>query len=116
MATHFNFEKYNELEFFHLKYGRGAVIIAVQEHDIRKVGRLLEAPIMFHRKGNRNHGDNMYFDKVLSINELDGFVHVELEMINHHPSQSSRQTKAKFLRIIPNNQVTFEVVLEASIP
>jgi len=93
----FNFNNYEEnYEFYHVKYGRGAVILAVPKD---------KAPFENAKKYNRRDVNDHYSEPVLNkvkfINEEDDFISADIYLDGDRGSYMTRK--------IPFNQVTFEI-------
>ena len=101
---------------YHLKYGRGAVIVAIrngsdeaspqeQINSDKHVARLFNARIFGDVK------TTPAFDPILSLEEEDGFVRMTIQFEHRNPIQPSyRPVTATIERIIPTSQVTIEIV------
>lgn len=122
MEQAFNFEKYSCHDLYHLRYGRGAVIVAIPRlgdepffSDHGRVGSDKSVARIFHELiGNRTKGTAPLFSKVLSISENGEFVSVTIKFeqkqifapVVCHP------VDAVIERVIPAKSVSFEVVKE----
>ena len=108
-------------DLYHLKYGRGAVIVAIrngsdgaslrgQIDSDRRAARLFNARIPDHEK------TTPAFDPILSLEEEDGFIRMTIRFNHTNPIQpSDRPVAATIERVIPASQVTIEIVRTSKI-
>ena len=103
-------------DFYHARYGRSAIIVAVQRDtgETNSNKRARWQRMMAHRYMSRHLSYTQSapaLDRVLSIEEEGGFVRIRVLVIQ----QNSRNPKqndidAEIERILPLQQVTLEIV------
>ena len=103
-------------DLYHAKYGRGAVIIPIRKDpdNVTRNGTINSDKYVARLYNSRELGSVHTappFDPVLSIEEESGLVKVTLRFEYRNPSRPSyRPVKATIERVIPNNQITLEIV------
>ena len=103
-------------DFYHAKYGRGAVIIAIRKDrndaaQQRTINSDKYVARLFNSRELGDAGKAPPFDPVLSIEEKSGLVKVTIRYEYRYPSNPSyRPVKATIERVIPVDQVTLEFV------
>ncbi len=107
MENIFNFKKYENHNFFHVKYGRGAVITAIpKDAEIEEV-----IARFFHRRDKGDAYSESTFNPISSIQESNGYVNIQFRVSDENrPYVGDEAVCGTIERIIPNEQVTFEVV------
>lgn len=109
-------------ELYHLRYGRGAVIVAVRRDpdettaaETSKQDKYLAS--LYNARGPGNSGTVPEFEPVLSLEEEAGFlrVTVQFKRMSRLKSQYPDAT-ATIERVIPVDQVTLEIVRASDRP
>ena len=113
MNPKFNFESYKESTLFHLKYGRGAIIIAIaSKHKSAKH----IAKIFNQKERNHNGRTDPEFDEIISIKENGDHVQIKIKMKFRYPNKPSyKPIDAIITRIIPVKAITFEIINDVEI-
>ncbi len=108
MEKVFNFDKYDDFELYHIKYGRGAVITALPKEDnAEQHYKLLQR---FNSRDQRDEFSEPEMSPVIFVEEHNGFIKVQFVTETVPPALSSGKNITGIIeRIIPNSQVTFEV-------
>ena len=115
MGDIFNFDSLNEFDLFHIKYGRGALIVAIHKDDDGKIGSEKHASQLFNSMDRGVQGIKYpEYNEIVSIKELDGYVHIKLIMKKTGQPTSSVNPAFDCIieRTLPINQITLEVVQE----
>ena len=117
MKIQFDFDKYDDHDFYHVRMGRGAVVVAVKkpqdEHQAGRIDSDLHVARIFCSRDQVLAGgrDLQHLDPIRSIKEKDGIVKMEVEFKRLHDSNPHyHPMSAVIKRILPSNQVTFEIV------
>ncbi len=112
----FGFSQYADHDFFHTRYGRGAVIIAIKKKKDENPQKEFIYPDLHIAKifNTREQDINSalpYFDPVQSIEERDGLIRVILKFDRRHQNKPTYRPLSSIIeRVLPANQVTFEVI------
>lgn len=118
MSEIFGFSQFEDHDFFHTRYGRGAVIVAVKKQNDgspRKetINSDIHIAKIFNSRDQNTNSALPYFDPVQSIEEKDGIIRVIIKFDRRSPNKPSyRPVSALIERVLPASQVTFEVVKE----
>jgi hypothetical protein len=116
MKEPFEFSKYTDYDLFHIRYGRGAVIVAIKKGSEKsKIIDGTYPPIhvakIFNSRDQKLNSPSPHFDPIKEIEECDGFVRVVIDFERKHENKPTyKPLKSIVERILPYNQVTFEVV------
>ena len=116
MSHRFNFSELRDHHFFHLKYGRGAVIVAIPDAMVSAgpEKRATSGRQVAHRFNERCRVESHsapVLDRIISISEENGFVRLLLEFeFNHSSAPQFQPMKATIERVLPENHVTLEVI------
>ena len=116
MTRLFDSSLHESHDFYHAKYGRGAVIIAIRKdrNDATQRGKINSDKYVARLFNSRELGEERTappFDPVLSIEEESGLVKMTIRYEYRNPSYPSyRPVKATIERVIPVDQVTLEFV------
>jgi len=103
----FNFDTYKDFDFYHMKYGKGAVIIAIPYENA--TANVVAA--LFHRRDNYDSASSTIMNPISAIQEMEGFIRVIFEVSGSATSYSSAEdTIGTIERVLSNEQVTFEIV------
>ncbi len=103
-------------DFYHARYGRSALIVAVQrdagEEQSRQQARW---QLFMARRYMERHlsvtQSAPAFDRVLSINEEAGYVRIRVLVVQPNSRNPRRKDiDAEFERVLPLQQVTLEIV------
>ena len=109
----------NSHSLYHVRYGRGAIIVAIR----RKPGEIGQSAQgewdryawkEFNARGLHNHALDPELDPVLSLREEDGFIRVTIQF--EHRSRRNpddERLSARIERVIPRQQVTLEIIRES---
>jgi hypothetical protein len=112
----FGFSNYTDHDFFHVRYGRGAVVIAIKRKNDDAPQKELIYPDLqiakiFNTRDQNINSISPYFDPIQSIEEKNGFVKVIIKFDRNHKNKPSyRPLRSVIERVLPANQVTFEVI------
>jgi hypothetical protein len=108
MEKVFNFDKYEDFELCHIKYGRGAVITAIPKGDNKE--QHYELLQRFNSRDQHDEFSKPELNPVIFVEEHNGFIKVQFVADTVPTALSSGgEIKGIIERIIPNSQVTFEV-------
>ena len=114
MNIKFDFDKYDDHDFYHVRMGRGAVVVAVKKsQDERQFGEShsgLNVAQTFCSREQTLDGDRQQMDPIQSIKEKDGVMEIEIKFRRLYRNPPYRPMSAVIKRILPSNQVTFEIV------
>lgn len=118
----FNFDDYRDHDLYHIRYGRGAVIVAIPGIDEESFSKKSDksnsdknvAKVFHELVGARTRGPAPIFSKVLSIAEKEKHVYVTLrfEQKTIFAPVVCRPIDVTIERVIPSRSVTFEVIKE----
>jgi len=109
MSGDFNFDKLDAFELFHLKYGRGAIIVAMKKDN--KGAR--QASLLFNCRRDTEYD---LYNEVVSIKESGGFVNIKVIMKNRYPNRPNYKPLDSIIeRTLPSNQVTLEIIREVKV-
>jgi|GEM_PF-3624246 len=118
MKENFEFSRYADHDLFHIRYGKGAVIIAIKKGSEKK--KIIDGdypPIHIARIFNtRDQKLNSsyprpHLDPVKYIEEGDGFVRIEIEFVRRFEGNPDYRPLISVVeRVIPATQITFEVI------
>ncbi|MEL0081550.1 MAG: hypothetical protein VW985_00730 [Gammaproteobacteria bacterium] len=112
LLSFLNLEKF---DLFHLRYGKGAVIIAVIKG--RKYKNKInsdEYVARVYANGENNISlTNTPLDPIIAISEINGFIKISIEVKRVSIGKPSyRPINTVIDRILPENQVTLEIIRE----
>ena len=117
MSDLFGFSNYTGHDFFHVRYGRGAVVVAIKRknNDAPQQKEFIYPDLQIAKIFNTRDQDinsiSTYFDPIKSIEEKNGFVKIIIKFDrNHKNSPSYHPLRSVVERVLPANQVTFEVI------
>jgi len=111
MEKMFNFDKYEEFELYHIKYGRGAVITAIPKGDNSELHH--ELLKRFNSRDQNDPYSQPDLNPILFVEEHDGFIKVQFYAATVAPVLNDGQDFTGVIeRIIPNSQITFEVSVD----
>ena len=107
----------DEHDLYHVKHGRGALIIAVRRDldetaNNKRSGEDKYVARLYNERGPGNFSSSPVFDKILSIQEEADFVRVTVQF-EHRFQERSRSYSpilATIERIIPRDKITVEIV------
>ena len=103
----------NEYDLFHMRYGKGAIIVALKNNP-DSYGKINSDKYVAQVYANGDKDiktTSIPFDPIKSIHEKDGFITISIEVQRtHNMKPSYRPIKAVIERIIPITQVTIEIV------
>lgn len=100
-------------DFYHARYGLGAVVVAVPKDPDPETAekRRSRAPHAARLFAERNDGSTPVFDPVLAIEEQSGVVRMTLEFERRSPTNPKYVlASATIERIVPIGRVTVEIV------
>ena len=109
----------NSHDLFHVRYGRGAIIVAIRrepDETAKSKERGLDRHVWkrFNARGLHLHTPDPELDPVLSLAEEDGFVRVTIQYEHRSPIDPSYdRLSARIERVIPRQQVTLEIIRES---
>ena len=116
MNSKFGFDQYEDHDFYHVRMGRGAAVVAVKKlpesngHAKENMPDLHVARTFCSRE-QILYRNPQQLDPVQSIKEKDGIVEIEIKFERVSPSDPSyHPMKAVVKRKVPSNQVVFEIV------
>ena len=103
----------SKCHLFHMRYGKGAVIVGVRND--RSIDDKINSDkyvAQVYASGDRNISTtSIPLDPIKSISESNGFILLTIEVKRTHNSNPSyRPINALIDRIIPVNQVTLEII------
>lgn len=120
MSGKLGIEKLEGYDLYHIKYGRGAVVIAAPagSHASRAIGRKNTAANLgrlYNMRSQSGYQVSPEIEEVLSIKEDEGFVTISVKFIARNPQavRSTISASGIIRRVIPVEQVTLEVVESA---
>ena len=105
-------------DLYHLRYGRGAIIVAIRQEPVEiasSADKGLDKHVarLFNDRGRRNHDPATEFDNVLSLDEEDGFVRATIQVEHRNlGGRHDERISATIERVIPRQQVTLEIIRE----
>ncbi len=113
MDNIFNFEALTHHVLFHIKYGTGAVIVAIHKDRAETDDHEHYHVIQKFNTGNQINPPD--FDEVLVVEENEGFVRIVIKVKYRHPTAPSTAEPVEGVieRILPTNQVTLEIVRDS---
>jgi hypothetical protein len=102
-----------QYDLFHMRYGKGAVIVAASNKP-RLEGQINTDKYVaqVYASGDRNISTTpIPLDPIRNISENDGFIKISIEVKRTYDGKPSyRPISAVIDRIIPVNQVTLEII------
>ena len=102
-------------DLYHLRYGRGAVIVAIAKgsegssHPMKTNSDKYVAQL-FASRNQDQASEAPNFDPIVEIDEADGVVRVLLQYTHETPPHRSHTARATIERHLPSSQVTIEIV------
>ena len=106
-------------DVYHLRYGRGAILIAIRrdpDGSAKSERYSLDNYVakLFNARSSGGYEYNPTLEPVLSLHEEEGFVRVVIQFEHrNHRITDYNPLFAKIERTIPREQVTLEVVQES---
>lgn len=116
MTDDFGFSKYTNHDFFHIRYGKGAVILAIEKGaEKSKIvdGKYppLQIAQIFNSRDQKFNSPYPYFDPINKIEESGGFVRLEIEFERRFDNNRDYHPLISVVeRTIPATHVTFEII------
>jgi len=116
MSEIFGFSQYPDHDFFHARYGRGAVIIGIKaQNDETPQEEFFYPDLHIAKIFNTREQDIIsslpYLDPIESIEEKNGLIIIRIKFNRKHKNKPSyRPLNSIIERVLPANQVTFEVI------
>ena len=83
------FSKYKDNDFYHVRYGRGAIILAVKSpKDARRKNKINSdkhvAQVFASREQNLDKHERLYLDSIESVEESNGIVKIRFKFDRSH--------------------------------
>ena len=114
MTRIFDSDLIDNHDLYHLRYGRGAVIVAVRKSgdgDDKRSNRGKHTARLYNAGDQRYSSDTPSFEPVLSIREKEDFVSVTVQFEHRSPVHSTKILLAATIeRVIHIDQVTVEII------
>ena len=116
MSDTFRFSDYKEYDLYHIRLGRGAVIVAVKKNPENAVNsdKVISDKYIaqyFCSRDQSLDGNPQQLDPVLSVKEQNGMVEIQIAFERRHKVKPNyRPVKATIKRVLPVNQVSLEIV------
>ena len=116
MATRFDFKRFDHHDFFHVRMGRGAIVVAAERleggepPDPRQTLRSLHAAMRYEEQTNGSQRSKApRFDRVVDIEESDGLVWLSIEVTLERKMEPV-PVKTVFQRAVPATPVLANAV------
>lgn len=113
MDERFGFSDFKDHDFYHARYGRGAVVVAIKKNPHVKPNKNpdLHVARVFTHRDQELFGALQQLDPVESIEEKNGIVKIALKFERRSKNKPSYKPMIAVIeRRLPAGQVTFEII------